>query len=194
MSNLSKSAENVRRLLIAAHTVFARHGFARASMADVAAAAGVARATLYVHFADKVALFEAMADVLVTSALDAAEAAWRPDAPLAENLAAVVLAKDLPLHRLVHGTPHGASLLAVDADLTAHHARRLNAGFLALLVERAAEEEGRGARLEVFGGVPGFAEFVATTCAGLKHEIPGELPYCAAIRRLCLIAASAAAR
>ena len=190
MSNVSTEVSH--RVLEAAQILFARHGFARTSMADVATEAGVARATLYLRFADKRALFHALADLLVTSALRAAEGAWRDEADLADNLEATVLAKDLPLHRLLHATPYGAALLAVDADLTMHHARRLQDGFLGLLTERARQAEARGAGLEMFGGADGFADFLATACAGLKHEIRAESPYRAAIRRLCAVTACAA--
>jgi len=51
------SEQSVRRILEAALTLFARHGFKRSSMADIAREAGVARATLYLRFADKSAVF-----------------------------------------------------------------------------------------------------------------------------------------
>ncbi len=47
-------------ILAAALEVFAAHGFAAARLDDVAAAAGVAKGTLYLYFADKQALFEGL--------------------------------------------------------------------------------------------------------------------------------------
>ena len=55
------SDQSVRRVLEAGLTLFSRHGFKRTSMADIAREAGVARATLYLRFADKRAVFEALA-------------------------------------------------------------------------------------------------------------------------------------
>lgn len=187
----SPSAEVTHRLLVAALTLFARHGFSRTSMADVAAEAGVARATLYARFSDKRALFEALANSLVTEALEAAGAAWRDDADIAANLEATVLAKDLRLYRLLQASPHGAELLAVDAELTRDHARRLDEGFAVLLAGRAAELEKAGAVFNAFGGVDGFAAFLATTAAGLKHEARSEASYCASVRLLCAVSARA---
>lgn len=180
------------RVLQAALTLFGRHGLQRTSMADVATEAGIARATLYLRFRDKRALFEALADWLVANALSMAEAAWRPEAPLAENLEATILAKDLPLHRLLHASPHGAALLAVDADLTRDHARRLDAGFMALLEQRAQEALRQGADLAAFDGPKGFGAFLAIAAAGLKHELRAEVAYVDAVRRLCLVVSAAA--
>lgn len=52
----------VRRadILAAALEVFAAHGYAAARLDDVASAAGVAKGTLYLYFADKQALFEGL--------------------------------------------------------------------------------------------------------------------------------------
>jgi AcrR family transcriptional regulator len=169
-SSFASSFDRVtRRLLDAALLLFARHGFQRTSLADVAAEAGVSRATLYLRFKDKQALFEGLAEALVTDTLAAAAAAWVAGAPFAANLEATLLAKDLPFYRLLHSSPHGAALLAVD--------------------RRAAAAD---IDLEPFDGAEGFGRFLALAGAGLKHEAPSEEAYCAAVRRLCAVVARAA--
>ncbi|MGY4231294.1 AcrR family transcriptional regulator [Bradyrhizobium sp. USDA 4449] len=49
-----------RQILAGAHKVFMDLGFDGASMGEIARAAGVSKGTLYVYFADKSALFEAI--------------------------------------------------------------------------------------------------------------------------------------
>src|SRR5215211_1902980 len=49
-----------KAILDAALDVFAERGFAEARLADVAARAGVAKGTIYLYFASKEALFEAL--------------------------------------------------------------------------------------------------------------------------------------
>jgi len=181
-----------QRVLGAALTLFARHGFQRTSMADVAGEAGISRATLYVRFRDKPALFEGLAEALVTDALAAAEAAWTPGADLADNLEATIFAKDLPFYRLLHA-PHGAELMTVDAELTRVHVKRLDDGFAALLAKRAADAAAGGADLSAFDGPGGFGSFLATAGAGLKHESRVEADYRVLVRRLCVVAARATA-
>jgi len=191
MSNVTDQI--AQRILSAALTLFARHGFQRTSMADVAGEAGISRATLYVRFRDKPALFEGLAESLVTDALAAAEAAWTPGADLAGNLEATILAKDLPFYRLLHA-PHGAELMTIDAELTKAHVKRLDDGFVALLAQRAADAAAGGADLSAFDGPGGFGSFLAMAGAGLKHESRTEADYRVLVRRLCVVAARAVVR
>ncbi len=138
----SMSDPGLKRVFAAALTLFGRHGFRRTSMADIAREAGIARATLYLRFSEKRALFEALAASLVDEALARAGAAWVPGAPLSENIAATLLAKDLGFFRILTQTPHGAELLQLEASLTAVHLARLDAEFAAL----ARETRSRGGR------------------------------------------------
>lgn len=64
-------ADKRRAILAGALTVFARDGYTRASIDAIATAAGVSTRTIYNHFADKAALFQA---VIQESATRAAEA------------------------------------------------------------------------------------------------------------------------
>lgn len=66
------------RLLDTAEAVFLARGLSRSSLQDIAAAAGLTRGAIYWHFADKLALFDAMTarvDLPMEQALTAAEAA-----------------------------------------------------------------------------------------------------------------------
>ena len=188
----SVSDPGLKRVLAAALTLFGRHGLQRTSMADIAREAGIARATLYLRFADKRALFAALAASRVDEARARAEAAWVADAPLSENVAATLLAKDLDFFHILHATPHGAELLELDAELTAAHVARLDAGFAALLAKRAREAAQRGADLDAFGGPDGFAAFLATAGSSLKHEVRTEEAFRSIVSRLAQVSARAA--
>ena len=187
------SDHNVRRMLEAGLTLFSRHGFKRASMADIAREAGVARATLYLRFADKRAVFEALAASVVDDALAGAEAAWRDDASFADNLEATILGKDLRFFRLLRATPHGAELFDLDAEIAQVEAGRLDAGFTDLLVRLADAAARAGADIDAFGGAAEFAAFLSVTASGVKYETRTEDDYRAAIRRLARVTAAAAA-
>lgn len=67
-------AERRRVILDAALAVFAAHGFAGARLDDVARRAGVAKGTLYLHFADKDALFRGLIEDHLTPVLVDADA------------------------------------------------------------------------------------------------------------------------
>ena len=188
------SDPSLRRIFAAALTLFGRHGFQRTSMADVAREAGMARATLYLRFSDKKALFEALAASLVDGALAGAEAAWVAGAPLSDNIAATLIAKDLAFFRMLRATPHGAELLELDAELTAPHVARLDAGFAALLARRGREAMRDGADLSVFDGAEGFATFLATAGSSLKHQARDEDAFRSVVGRLARVSAHAAGR
>jgi AcrR family transcriptional regulator len=69
------NAQRRAALLDAALTVFARYGYRKASMDEIARSAGVSRQGLYLHFADKEELFRASVGHHYAQALDAALAA-----------------------------------------------------------------------------------------------------------------------
>ena len=187
-----QSDPGLKRVLAAALTLFGRHGFQRTSMADIAREAGIARATLYLRFSEKGTLFAVLAALLVDEALARAEAAWVPNAPLSQNIAATLLAKDLGFFHMLNATPHGAELLQLDAELTAAHAARLDAEFAVLLAKRGHQAVQEGADLTAFGDANGFAAFLATAGSGLKHEARTEEAFRSAIDRLARVSARAA--
>ena len=59
-----KKSERRKNILNAARKVFAKKGYQATSITDIAEAAGVARATLYIHFKDKRTIFEFLLDEL----------------------------------------------------------------------------------------------------------------------------------
>ena len=73
----------------AAVPIFLRFGYKKASMDAVAAAAGLSRQAVYLHFPGKEALFGAVVDNLCAATQHAAHAAlWREGLSLAEQLLA----------------------------------------------------------------------------------------------------------
>lgn len=178
------------RALEAAVAVFSRYGYQRASMADIAREAGISRAALYLHHKDKAALFQALTERMVEDALGAAAQAWTPGAPLAENLKAMILAKDLRLFRLLRASAHGAELLAACQEVGRESVCRLDDGFSSLLAERIAAEPGLD--LSSFDGAKGFGDSLASIAGGLKQEMREEAAYLMTVDRLCRIVAKAA--
>ena len=187
MSNVSD--QSLKRVLAAALTLFGRHGFQRTSMADIAREAGIARATLYLRFPDKRALFNALASSLVDEALAGAEAAWVAGASLSDNIAAALLAKELGFFRILNTTPHGSELLELETELTAIHVTRLDAGFTALLAQRGRQAARDGVDLSAFDDAEGFAGFVATVGSSLKHVTQTEAAFRLAVDRLARVSA-----
>jgi AcrR family transcriptional regulator len=81
-SRLERSAATREAILAAALDEFAARGFAAARLDDVARRAGVAKGTIYVHFRDKVTLFEELVRSALVPVIAAAESAPIADMPL----------------------------------------------------------------------------------------------------------------
>ena len=173
LSNEARARESA--VVAAALTAFARHGYARATMADIAAAAGVSRPWLYTVFANKAAVFRALAQGLLADAIAEAEAAWPADAPVAAGLAAAILAKDLPIHRLLATTPHAGEILQAAEGLTGDLHRDAAARFIALVTARLGDAD--------------LARLVANAADGIKHARLDEPTYVADVARLAALVA-----
>jgi AcrR family transcriptional regulator len=182
-SVLSNSVEADRRtrIVAAALEAFSRFGYRRAVMADIAAAAGVSRPSLYLVFPNKAAVFRALAESLMGDAISAAEQAWHPGLPVAEGLAAAILAKDLPIHTLLAATPHAAEILGEAEVLAADIHRASAARFMALIAARLADA-GDAAPADT-------ARLVANAAAGLKHAGLDQATYMADVGRLAAMVA-----
>jgi AcrR family transcriptional regulator len=118
------SSDRQDLILNAAWVAFARYGFRRTSMADIAKGAGISRAALYLHYRNKEDIFRSLAKQYFETALAAmttalAEPGKAPDA----QLAAAFAAKDGALMELVLNSPHGGELMdagfSISADITA---------------------------------------------------------------------------
>jgi len=77
-----KAAARRQAILAAALDEFAARGFAAARLDDVAERAGVAKGTIYVHFADKEALFQEIVRTMVVPLVASVESAPASDLPV----------------------------------------------------------------------------------------------------------------
>lgn len=146
-------------------------------MADIATAAGVSRPLVYTVFANKAAVFRALAQGLLADAIAAAEAAWPVDAAPPEGLAAAILAKDLPIHQLLAATPHAAEILAQAETLAGDLHSDAAARFAALATARL--------------GDAGLTRLIVNAADGLKHAGLDTATYVADVRRLAALVAAA---
>ena len=120
-------------ILRAALTRFARYGFRRTSMEDIAREADISRAAIYLQFKNKEEIFRALAQQLHEHALAAATAAARAPGPIGMRLRCILEAKLASMFDVVHGSAHAAELLdennRICGDISAESTRR----YLALL-------------------------------------------------------------
>ena len=120
-------------ILAAGLHCFGRDGFRRTALDRVAREAGISRAAVYLHFANKEDLFRALVDDLHARALAEATAAADGSGTLAERLTAVMVAKTARFFDLLRASQHADEFLdenhrlcgEISATFAAKHARLL---------------------------------------------------------------------
>ena len=139
MANSAAAARSTRRdatreaILAAGLHCFGRDGFRRTALDRVAQEAGISRAAVYLHFANKEELFRALVDDLHARALTEATLAARAEGPLAERLTAAMVAKTARFFDLLRASEHAEEFLdenhrlcgEISATFAAKHAKLL---------------------------------------------------------------------
>jgi AcrR family transcriptional regulator len=130
------------RILAGARAAFLRFGFERASMADIAAGAGVSRTALYHYFPGKEEVLRGLVDELHARTLNAARQALEKSQTLADALTGLLEAKFGRTLALISESPHGVELVNTTHRLTGPATRAADEAFHALVV-RALVRHGR---------------------------------------------------
>jgi AcrR family transcriptional regulator len=163
-------------ILAAAQQQFARYGFRRTSMEDIAREAGVSRPALYLHFRNKEEIFRSLSASLQEAALAAAEAELKAPGSLQRRVHAALEVKVVRMLEIVHDSPHGAELLDASSRLCGDLAARSEVRLQRMLEEvfrdaaRSGEIDLRGAGLSAAAA----AELIRLAAYGLK--VPGGDP------------------
>ena len=115
-----RTRERARRdILEASAQVFARRGYAAATLAELAEAAGYAPPSLYRYFGSKEEIFESLIALVTAEIQGAFDAPVDRSAPLPARLANLFVA----LHRLAEGRGETLELLAAQVDAGERQAR-----------------------------------------------------------------------
>lgn len=166
--------EKTCRILAAARDVFARHGYRKTSMQDVADAAGISRAALYLRFRNKEDLFRSGAAAVHAEVLERTREALAADAPIGERLRRAMLAFTEGFLAPLDQAGHGQELFAASADLAAQIDADSRADLRRLLhdaLERAVA--GKEITLPPDCDAGRLADLVHTTATGFKHAGDG---------------------
>jgi AcrR family transcriptional regulator len=100
------------RILDAARSLFLRNGLRGTSMEAIAREAGIAKPTLYAHFADKDAVFTAILEVLIADKMAAFEEALAGEGEVAERIGAALARKYQVLAAVLEASPHADELFS----------------------------------------------------------------------------------
>jgi TetR/AcrR family transcriptional regulator, regulator of autoinduction and epiphytic fitness len=166
-------------ILDAALRVFGQYGYRRTSMDDIAHQAGIGKGTIYLSFASKDEVFQALAQRLAQQMLAGAEAASRQPATTADKLAAMHAAWFGTYTDTIRRSPHAADLLdakhQLSADLAADTASRYKRLVRDVLTQATATGE---LDLEPAGLTPGTAaDLLIASARGLESSTPSPTTY-----------------
>jgi len=157
-------------ILDAALQVFGQYGYRRTSMDDIAREAGIGKGTIYLSFASKEEVFQALSQRLAQRMLADAEVARHRPGTTADKLAAMHVAWFGTYAETISRSPHAAELLdakhRLSAGLVTDAGRRYQRLVGDVLAEAAAAGE---LDLDAAGLIPDTAaELMIASARGLE--------------------------
>jgi AcrR family transcriptional regulator len=166
-------------ILDAALQVFGQYGYRRTSMDDIAREAGIGKGTIYLSFASKEEVFQALSQRLAQRMLAGAEAARHRPGTTADKLAAMHAAWFGTYADTIRRSPHAAELLdakhRLSADLVSDAASQYNRLVRDVLAEAVAAGE---LDLEPAGlTADTAAELLIASARGLQSSAPSPAAY-----------------
>ena len=154
-------------ILTAAFDRFAAYGFRRTSMEDIARGAAMSRPALYLHFANKEAILQALVARYHADAACALEQALSQPASVEDILIRAFRPADESLVRTLLTSPHGLELLDSTEQLSGALVRQGQTR-LTEIYATWLENGSRDGTLTLPASPNVMADLIVTTVAGLK--------------------------
>lgn len=164
------------RILDAALPVLCQYGFAKTTMADIARAAGMSRASIYLYFPTKEDLFRAGARRAHSRALEHARAvlAAPGDSGVVARISAAMAAYFAALTELVSGSAHASELFDAGFTVTGDIVRDSDEALVAMIagaLDRAVAA-GQARLAGVDASASDAARLLLAVAAGLRQTSP----------------------
>lgn len=173
-------------ILGAAFDCFRQYGFRRTAMEDIARAAGLSRAALYLHFANKQDIYRSLIRQYYAATDARIRAALMPAMAPEAALGAVFAAKAGPELEAMYNSPHGEELIDVNthagADIVQQGEARI-AGILANWLQAEAD----AGRIALPDEPEALAQTMIAALAGIKNPDAGIDAFRAASARLATL-------
>jgi AcrR family transcriptional regulator len=163
--------QKVAQILDAALPVFVRFGFRKTSMADIARAAGISRASLYLSFSSKEDLFRAGSARAHTRTMEEVEAALAGQGSALGRIEKAITAFQRGLIAPFGGSADAEELfeanMALAADITLAARAKLLSMLTQTLIDAAANKE---IDFDAVQGQPAqLAKIIVAAMDGIKH-------------------------
>lgn len=177
MSQMDRADHKSEAILDAALPVFVRHGFRKTSMADIARAAGISRAALYLSFGSKEELFRAGSARAHAKTMRSVEAALGGDGDIFSRieLAITVFQRDLILP--FAGSADAVELFDINMALAKDITLAARAQLVTLLAHALTNAQATGAiTLDGLNATPAdVAAIIVAAMEGIKDaQVAGQ--------------------
>lgn len=173
-------------ILQSAMQAFARYGFRKTSMDDIARGAGMSRPALYLHYRNKEDIYRALMAFYYDQAAHGIADALEGEGSVAERLAAAFAAQGGEAAELMITSPHGLEILdagfTVAGDLVEAGEARLAVVYAAWLAHAA--ETGR---VHLTGEPEEIAATITSALKGIKKTVPDYPSYKARVAQLAAL-------
>lgn len=166
MTNQSKADA----ILDSALAVFRQYGFHKTSMLDIAQAAGVSRAALYLHFTNKEDVFRSGAIRTHSTVMRTVEAELSGQANVLDRIENALVAYFTGLVEQLSTSPHGAELFDASAELVGDVARDARQRLVDRIDEALTQAESRDEIRPLEVPSEKLALLLLATIDGLKHS------------------------
>ncbi|MBR0717374.1 helix-turn-helix domain-containing protein [Bradyrhizobium liaoningense] len=174
---MSPSDQKSEAILDAALPVFVRHGFRKTSMADIARAAGISRASLYLSFSSKEELFRAGSARAHAKTMRSVEAALDSDGDVLSRIELAIAAFQRDLIVPFASSADAAELFDTNMALAKDIAVAARARLVALLARALAEAQATSAiTLDALNSTPAdLAAIIVAAMEGIKDaQVAGQ--------------------
>lgn len=164
-----------QRILDAALAVFCRYGYRKTSMLDIAQAADMSRAALYLHFKNKEDVFRAGSERAHASVMAQVAAALAEPGPVFTRIETALLAFQQGLMAEISASAHGQELFDANMTLAADITLSARASLVASLAGALEQAEAAGdiALRRVDATAAQVAGLLVASMDGIKHTQGG---------------------
>lgn len=164
-----------QRILDAALPVFCRYGYRKTSMLDIAQAADMSRAALYLHFKNKEDVFRAGSERAHASVMAQVAAALAEPGPVFTRIETALLAFQQGLMADISASAHGQELFDANMTLAADITLSARASLAASLAGALEQAEAAGdiALRRVGATAAQVAALLVASMDGIKHTQGG---------------------
>ncbi|MCK1759414.1 TetR/AcrR family transcriptional regulator [Bradyrhizobium sp. 137] len=168
---MKASDDKAGAILDAALPVFVRHGFRKTSMVDIARAAGISRAALYLSFGSKEELFRAGSERAHAKTLRSVEAALAGGGDVFSRIELAIAAFQRGLIVPFAGSADAAELFDANMALAKDVTLAARAQLVALLADALADAQAMGAiTLDSLNATPtDLACIIVAAMEGIKE-------------------------